>query len=58
MDRFVLVLAGNGSGYLYDAGIDDFVSGRTVIPAPDSGLLRPGGGGHLTASITWRTIRC
>ena len=38
---FVLVLAGNGSGYLYDAGIDDFVSGRTVIPAPIQGYFGP-----------------
>lgn len=29
--NYLLVLAGNGSAYLYDATIDDFVTGRTVV---------------------------
>jgi uncharacterized protein (TIGR03437 family) len=31
--NYMLVLAGNGSGYLYDASFDGFVTGRTVIAA-------------------------
>ena len=38
---FLLVLAGNGSAYLYDATIDDFVTGRTVIPNPITGYYGP-----------------
>ena len=38
---FVLVVAGNGSAYLYDASIDDFVSGRTVIQPPIQGYFGP-----------------
>jgi uncharacterized protein (TIGR03437 family) len=38
---FLLVLAGNGSAYLYDATIDDFVTGRTVIPTPIAGYYGP-----------------
>src|SRR6185295_4382699 len=38
---FVLVLAGNGAAYLYDAGLDDFVSTRTVIPTPIQGYYGP-----------------
>lgn len=38
---FVLLLAGNGSAYLYDASIDDFVSVRQVIPAPIQGYYGP-----------------
>jgi uncharacterized protein (TIGR03437 family) len=30
---YVLVLAGNGAAYLYDASVDDFVNGRQVISA-------------------------
>jgi uncharacterized protein (TIGR03437 family) len=29
--NYMLVLAGNGSAYLYDATVDDFVTGRSVI---------------------------
>jgi uncharacterized protein (TIGR03437 family) len=38
---FVLVLAGNGSAYLYDASVDDFVTGRQVIPTPITGYYGP-----------------
>ncbi|HEY1342467.1 MAG TPA: hypothetical protein VGF59_33415 [Bryobacteraceae bacterium] len=34
---FVLLLAGNGTAYLYSAADDDFVASRTVIPAPIQG---------------------
>jgi uncharacterized protein (TIGR03437 family) len=38
--NYLLVLAGNGSAYLYDATIDDFVTGRTVV-TPGSGYFGP-----------------
>gem|GEM_PF-416512 len=38
---FVLLLAGNGSAYLYDSSIDDFVSVRSVIPTPIQGYYGP-----------------
>lgn len=38
---FVLLLAGNGAGYLYSAAEDDFVSTRQVIPAPIQGYYGP-----------------
>jgi uncharacterized protein (TIGR03437 family) len=38
---FVLVLAGSGTAYLYDASVDDFVSARTVLPAPVTGYFGP-----------------
>jgi uncharacterized protein (TIGR03437 family) len=38
---FLLLLAGNGSAYLYDATIDDFVTGRAVIPNPITGYYGP-----------------
>jgi len=34
---YVLILAGNGSAFLYSASDDDFVAGRAVIPAPITG---------------------
>jgi len=38
---YVLLLAGNGSAYLYDASVDDFVSTRSVIPTPIQGYYGP-----------------
>jgi uncharacterized protein (TIGR03437 family) len=38
---YVMVLAGNGNAYLYDSTIDDFVSGRQVIPTPIAGYYGP-----------------
>jgi uncharacterized protein (TIGR03437 family) len=38
---FVLLLSGTGIAYLYDASIDDFVTGRQVIPAPIAGYYGP-----------------
>ena len=34
---YVLVLAGNGTAYLYSAADDDFVAARTVVAAPITG---------------------
>jgi uncharacterized protein (TIGR03437 family) len=39
--NFVLILAGNGTGFLYSAADDDFVSARTVIPTPITGYYGP-----------------
>jgi uncharacterized protein (TIGR03437 family) len=38
---FVLLLAGNGSAYLYSAAADDFVAARLVIPTPIQGYYGP-----------------
>jgi uncharacterized protein (TIGR03437 family) len=38
---FVLLLAGNGSAYLYSAAVDDFVAARQVIPTPIQGYYGP-----------------
>lgn len=38
---YLLVLAGNGTAYLYDATADDFVSARSVIPTPVVGYYGP-----------------
>ena len=38
---FVLLQAGNGSGFLYSAADDDFVAGRQVIPTPIQGYFGP-----------------
>ena len=38
---FVLVLAGNGTGFLYSANADDFVAARQVIPTPIQGYYGP-----------------
>jgi len=38
---FVLLLSGAGVAYLYDSSIDDFVSGRQVIPTPIAGYYGP-----------------
>jgi uncharacterized protein (TIGR03437 family) len=38
---FVLILAGNGTAYLYSASDDDFVAARSVIPAPIQGYYGP-----------------
>jgi uncharacterized protein (TIGR03437 family) len=37
----LLVLAGNGNAYLYDANVDDFVVGRQVIASPITGYYGP-----------------
>jgi hypothetical protein len=37
----LLVLAGNGNAYLYDANVDDFVVGRQVVPSPITGYYGP-----------------
>jgi uncharacterized protein (TIGR03437 family) len=42
---FVLLLSGTGVGYLYDSSVDDFVSGRQVIPTPITGYYGPIGAG-------------
>jgi len=38
---FVLLLAGNGSAFLYSAADDDFVAARQVIPTPIQGYYGP-----------------
>jgi uncharacterized protein (TIGR03437 family) len=38
---YLLVLAGNGSAYLYDSTADDFVRAATVIPTPITGYYGP-----------------
>jgi uncharacterized protein (TIGR03437 family) len=38
---FVLLLAGNGSAFLYSAAVDDFVAARQVIPTPIQGYYGP-----------------
>src|ERR1035441_3593797 len=38
---FILVLAGNGTGFLYSANADDFVAARQVIPTPIQGYYGP-----------------
>jgi uncharacterized protein (TIGR03437 family) len=38
---FVLILAGNGTAYLYSAADDDFVAARSVIPTPIAGYYGP-----------------
>jgi uncharacterized protein (TIGR03437 family) len=38
---FVLVLAGNGTAYLYDSSVDDFVSARSVLGTPVTGYFGP-----------------
>ena len=38
---FVLILAGNGTAYLYSSADDDFVAARSVIPTPISGYYGP-----------------
>jgi uncharacterized protein (TIGR03437 family) len=38
---FLLLLAGNGSAYLYNAAIDDFITGRTVTSTPITGYFGP-----------------
>jgi uncharacterized protein (TIGR03437 family) len=39
--NFLLVLAGSGTAYLYDASLDDFVTGRIVITPPITGYFGP-----------------
>jgi len=39
--EFMLLLAGNGNAYLYDAAVDDFVAARQVAPAPITGYFGP-----------------
>ena len=38
---FVLILAGNGTAYLYSSADDDFVAARSVVPTPISGYYGP-----------------
>src|SRR5215472_4079655 len=38
---FVLILAGNGTAYLYSSSDDDFVAARSVIPNPIQGYYGP-----------------
>src|SRR5207237_73763 len=38
---FVLILAGNGTAFLYSASDDDFVSARAVVPNPITGYYGP-----------------
>ena len=42
--EYMLLLAGNGNAYLYDAIVDDFVAARQVAPAPITGYF-----GHVSA---------
>jgi uncharacterized protein (TIGR03437 family) len=39
--EYMLLLAGNGNAYLYDALVDDFVAARQVAPAPIQGFFGP-----------------
>ncbi|MFN0102011.1 MAG: hypothetical protein ACKV2U_07970 [Bryobacteraceae bacterium] len=39
--EFMLLLAGNGNAYLYDALVDDFVASRQVATAPIQGFFGP-----------------
>jgi len=39
--EFILVLAGNGFAYLYDAQQDDFIQGRQIVAAPITGYYGP-----------------
>ena len=39
--EFLILLAGNGNAYLYDAQVDDYVQSRQVAPAPISGYFGP-----------------
>jgi len=39
--EFMLLLAGNGNAYLYDAQVDDYVQARQVAPAPVTGYFGP-----------------
>jgi uncharacterized protein (TIGR03437 family) len=39
--EYMLLLAGNGNAYLYDALVDDFVAARQVAPAPIQGYFGP-----------------
>jgi uncharacterized protein (TIGR03437 family) len=45
----MLLLAGNGTAYLYDSTIDDFVTGRTVLSPPITGYYGPVAAGPLGA---------
>ena len=38
---YVLILAGNGTAYLYKATDDDFVAARTVVSTPIAGYYGP-----------------
>ena len=38
---FVLILAGNGTAFLYSSADDDFVAARSVIPTPITGYYGP-----------------
>jgi uncharacterized protein (TIGR03437 family) len=38
---YMMLLAGNGTAYLYDSTLDDFVTGRTVLATPITGYYGP-----------------
>ena len=38
---YVLILAGNGTAFLYSAAVDDFVAASSVIPTPITGYYGP-----------------
>jgi uncharacterized protein (TIGR03437 family) len=38
---YVLILAGNGTAFLYSAADDDFVAARSVVPTPITGYFGP-----------------
>jgi uncharacterized protein (TIGR03437 family) len=38
---WVLILAGNGTAYLYSSAVDDFVVAKSVIPSPVTGYYGP-----------------
>lgn len=39
--QYVLLLAGNGTAYLYDANVDDYIVQRQVVTAPIQGYYGP-----------------
>ncbi|HLH15698.1 MAG TPA: hypothetical protein VKX45_00685 [Bryobacteraceae bacterium] len=43
--QYMVLLAGNGTAYLYDSSVDDFVRAAAVIPAPITGYYGPIGAG-------------
>jgi uncharacterized protein (TIGR03437 family) len=44
---YLMLLAGNGTAYLYDSTLDDFVTGRAVLAAPITGYYGPVAAGPL-----------
>ena len=39
--EYLILLAGNGNAYLYDASVDDYVQSRQIAPAPINGYFGP-----------------